>query len=96
MHNSIAEKNKNHGSCRMTGKAVFGHNLFSDMDPIEFQSKFLTGYHGPRHKSSDHVNDQEDDGTGSITTRHSYFRETAASSEEVPMSVHPDIQRKFM
>jgi hypothetical protein len=27
----------------MTGKAVFGHNLFSDMDPIEFQSIFSTG-----------------------------------------------------
>ena len=96
MHNSIAEKNKKHGPCRMTGRAVFGHNLFSDMDPIEFQSKFLTGYHGPRHKSSGgHVNDLEDDGTGTITTRHSYFRETAASPEEVPMSVHPDIQRKL-
>ena len=41
--NSIKEKNKKHGPCRMTGNAVFGHSLFSDIEPIEFQSIFSTG-----------------------------------------------------
>ena len=44
----ISEKNEKHGPCRMTGKAVFGHNIFSDLEPEEFQNKYLTGYRGPQ------------------------------------------------
>ncbi|KAL3802559.1 hypothetical protein ACHAW5_010952 [Stephanodiscus triporus] len=97
-HLRIAENNEKHGPCRMTGKAVFGHNLFSDLDPVEFQSKFLTGYHGPRH------DEESEDGRNanmkSMTiarpesSRRSYFRETDATPE-ASMKLHPDILRKL-
>lgn len=97
-HLRLKEKNEKHGPCRMTGKAVFGHNLFSDLDPEEFQSKFLTGYRGPRHHDShDHKNKRKKKG-GNGAKSHSHFRET---TEERPMpeasSVkrHPTIQRKL-
>lgn len=72
----------------MTGKAVFGHNLFSDLDPEEFQSKFLTGYRGPRH----HDHNQQ----GHKKKKKGHFRETTV--EEPPVASvkrHPDIQRKL-
>ena len=95
---SIAANNEKHGPCRMTGRSVFAHNLFSDLDPEEFQSKFLTGYRGPRHdeeyddvrsaKARSRLNARAD------TSRQSYFRETTATPE-APMKIHPDIQRKL-
>ena len=94
-YHSIKEKNEKHGPCRMTGNAVFGHNLFSDLEPEEFQSKFLSGYRGPRHTDHDrghHSSHKED-------TPRSYFRETRAEERLTPsdMSVkrHPSIQRKL-
>ena len=79
----------------MTGKAVFGHNIFSDLDPGEFEERFLTGYRGPR------AHDAQDE-----KTAHSHFREGAShpkarKSGEVyppPMASvkrHPNIQRKL-
>jgi hypothetical protein len=86
----------------MTGKAVFGHNLFSDLDPMEFRSKFLTGYLGPRHDGIEHGGDGRPaanaksgtSGARAGSSRRSYFRETAATPEDA-MKVHPDILRKL-
>lgn len=98
---SIKEKNERHGPCRMTGKAVFGHNLFSDLEPEEFQSRFLTGYRGPRHHGHDAHEKRKaarKDGGGGDVKSNSYFRETTAEGRPAsPRSVkrHPSIQRKL-
>eukprot|EP00579_Thalassiosira_antarctica_P009558 CAMPEP_0201910366 /NCGR_PEP_ID=MMETSP0903-20130614/1764_1 /ASSEMBLY_ACC=CAM_ASM_000552 /TAXON_ID=420261 /ORGANISM="Thalassiosira antarctica, Strain CCMP982" /LENGTH=1191 /DNA_ID=CAMNT_0048444987 /DNA_START=94 /DNA_END=3669 /DNA_ORIENTATION=- len=99
-HARLEEKNQKHGPCRMTGKAVFGHNMFSDLDPEEFQSRFLTGYRGPRgaHEHG-HGRKKKKGGNGS----HSYFRETTKrkTTEERPpppaasVKRHPSIRRKL-
>lgn len=47
-HKKTIEKNLVHGPCKMTKKPVFGSNHFKDLTPEEFQSKYLTGYTGPR------------------------------------------------
>ena len=84
----------------MTGKAVFGHNLFSDLEPEEFQNKFLTGYHGPRaehdHKRKNNHNKDMDG------HKQTYFRETRrkTTGERTPppassVKRHPTIQRKL-
>mmetsp|Transcript_31767 Transcript_31767/g.64187 ORF Transcript_31767/g.64187 Transcript_31767/m.64187 type:complete len:1004 (-) Transcript_31767:120-3131(-) len=50
-HKRIQKKNRMHGPCWLTGKAVFGHGPFSDLSPDEFREKYLTGYQGPKfHK----------------------------------------------
>jgi hypothetical protein len=82
----------------MTGRNVFAHNLFSDLDPEEFQSKFLTGYRGPRH-DEEYVDVRSADARSrsnarADSSRQSYFRETKATPE-APMNIHPDIQRKL-
>mmetsp|Transcript_12240 Transcript_12240/g.23988 ORF Transcript_12240/g.23988 Transcript_12240/m.23988 type:complete len:1209 (+) Transcript_12240:177-3803(+) len=94
-HFRITEKNHKHGPCRLTGKAVFGHNIFSDLDPEEFQQQFLTGYRGPRtHESVEKK------------SSHSYFRDNTSapkgrkSGEMYPPPLasikrHPTIQRKL-
>lgn len=86
----------------MTGKAVFGHNLFSDLAPEEFQSRFLTGYRGPRggHQNK---NGKDRNKNHKGTHSHAYFRETrrnTKSNERDPppaasVKRHPDIQRKL-
>lgn len=87
-HVSIKEKNLKHGPCSLTGKSVFGHNLFSDLEPEEFQSKFLTGYKGPRH---DH---HKKKGKGK-----SHFRDGAPEGHPAArapsVNRHPSIQRKL-
>ena len=105
VHNglSITEKNQKHGPCRMTGKAVFGHNIFSDLDPEEFQERFLTGYRGPRVH---HIGRA----TEGKRATHSHVRDAAVfrigmskgrkSGEVEPPPVasvkrHPRIQRKL-
>jgi len=96
-HFRIKQKNEKHGPCRMTGKAVFGHNLFSDLDPGEFQSKFLTGYRGPRHH--DHQHDHRKKKTKKVgvdSKSHSYFRENReAPPPPATVKRHPTIQRKL-
>lgn len=106
---SIAEKNEKHGPCRMTGKAVFGHNLFSDLDPEEFQSKFLTGYRGPRHHDPMGSNGIGSDEDGNISggsdafLRHSSFSEAKRVAESPSPLLpgaslakrHPSIQRQL-
>lgn len=47
-HIRTQRKNEKHGPCKMTGKSVFGSNHLKDLTPEEFQSKYLTGYKGPR------------------------------------------------
>jgi Papain family cysteine protease/Cathepsin propeptide inhibitor domain (I29) len=47
-HYKSEEKNDRHGPCKMTNKLVFGSNIFKDLTQDEFQSKFLTGYKGPK------------------------------------------------
>jgi hypothetical protein len=87
----------------MTGKAVFGHNLFSDLDPEEFQSKFLTGYRGPRHSSTSSSSSSSGGGSATIDAlQQSYFRDTKRVAES-PSPItgtslikrHPSIQRKL-
>jgi len=88
-HIRIKEKNLKHGPCRLSGKSVFGHNLFSDLEPEEFQSKFLTGYKGPRH---DHHKKGK-----------SHFRDGAPEGHLTPLAAgvapsvnrHPSVQRKL-
>jgi len=88
-HVRIKEKNLKHGPCRLSGKSVFGHNLFSDLEPEEFQSKFLTGYKGPRH---DHHKKGK-----------SHFRDGAPEGHLTPLAAgvapsvnrHPSVQRKL-
>ena len=90
-HVRIKEKNLKHGPCRLTGNSVFGHNLFSDLEPEEFQSKFLTGYKGPRH---DHHSKKKGK---------SHFRDGAPEGHLTPLAAgaapsvnrHPSIQRKL-
>ena len=89
----------------MTGKAVFGHNLFSDLDPEEFQSKFLTGYRGPRHHNDGHHDAHHDKNTeqnisDGVAKSHSYFRDTTSEERTSPLATtsvtrHPSIQRKL-
>lgn len=74
---------------------MFGHNIFSDLDPEEFQQQFLTGYRGPRtHEPVERK------------TPHSYFRDNTGvpkarkSGEMYPPPLasikrHPIIQRKL-
>ena len=50
-HERIKKKNKMHGPCRLTGKAVFGHGPFSDLSPSEFRETYLTGYNGQEKKA---------------------------------------------
>ena len=47
-HFRTQEKNDRHGPCKLTKTPVFGSNLFKDLSPEEFQSRYLTGYKGPR------------------------------------------------
>lgn len=47
-HHRTIDKNRKHGPCKLTGKAVFGSNHLMDLTHEEFQSQFLTGYTGPR------------------------------------------------
>jgi C1A family cysteine protease len=47
-HEKTQLKNERHGPCKMTKQPVFGSNLFKDLTPEEFQSRYLTGYHGPK------------------------------------------------
>lgn len=93
----------------MTGEAVFGHNLFSDLDPEEFQSKFLTGYRGPRHHDpmgSNGIGSDEDGSIGGGSDaflRHSSFSEAKRVAESpsplLPgaslVKRHPSIQRQL-
>lgn len=89
----------------MTGKAVFGHNLFSDLDPEEFQSKFLTGYRGPRHHNdvhhdAHHDKNKEQNISDGVAKSHSYFRDTTSEERTSPLATtsvtrHPSIQRKL-
>lgn len=47
-HFKTQEKNDRHGPCKKTNTPVFGSNMFKDLSPQEFQSRYLTGYKGPR------------------------------------------------
>jgi len=98
-HSRIQEKNQKHGPCRMTGKAVFGHNMFSDLDPEEFQSRFLTGYNGPRSGMNDHNHHGHKKKGGNSHFREStnVSRPKTTSTQERPPPVkrHPSIQRKL-
>lgn len=88
-HFRISEKNERHGPCKLTGKAVFGHNLFSDLDPEEFQDRYLTGYRGPRIDDSEGRPYSADKNVG---------RRFKLEEMEPPysaMTVHPTIQRKL-
>ena len=88
-HFRISEKNERHGPCKLTGKAVFGHNLFSDLDPEEFQDRYLTGYRGPRIDDSEGRPYSADKNVG---------RRYKLEEMEPPysaMTVHPTIQRKL-
>jgi hypothetical protein len=76
----------------MTGKAVFGHNLFSDLEPEEFQEQFLTGYRGPRvDEHKDRSSFVENASPRGVVRRY--------KSEEMEpphsVSVHSSIQRKL-
>jgi len=76
----------------MTGKAVFGHNIFSDLEPEEFQNKYLTGYRGPQvHDHEAKVFRMGQSSSRGITRRY--------KSEEMEppsfVSIHPSIQRKL-
>jgi hypothetical protein len=92
LRHSISEKNQNHGPCKMTGKAVFGHNLFSDLEPEEFQEQFLTGYRGPQvDEHKDRSSFVENASPRGVVRRY--------KSEEMEpphsVSVHSSIQRKL-
>ncbi|KAL9187065.1 hypothetical protein ACHAXT_010785 [Thalassiosira profunda] len=94
-HDRIRKKNEQHGPCKMTGKPVFGHNLFSDLDPEEFQGRFLTGYKGPKVHEHRTKNSH-----GHKRTKGAYFRESRRKAKEElsPPPVakrHPSIQRKL-
>jgi cathepsin F len=45
-HERTRHKNERHGPC-LTQQPVFSPNLFSDLEPNEFQKQYLTGYKGP-------------------------------------------------
>jgi len=98
-HLRTQEKNQKHGPCRMTGKAVFGHNMFSDLDPEEFQSKFLTGYRGPQagmHNHNHHGHKEKGDNSHFRETSYvSHRKMTAANEPPPPVKRHPSIQRKL-
>ena len=47
-HATTEEKNERHGPCKMTKEPVFGSNMFKDLTTQEFQSRYLTGYKGPK------------------------------------------------
>ena len=47
-HFRTEEKNERHGPCKLTNAPVFGSNVFKDLSPEEFQSRYLTGYKGPK------------------------------------------------
>eukprot|EP00804_Cyclotella_cryptica_P003726 CCRYP_008903-RB/>CCRYP_008903-RB protein AED:0.01 eAED:0.01 QI:201/1/1/1/1/0.66/3/894/1002 len=95
-HLRISDKNQKHGPCRMTGKAVFGHNMFSDLAPEEFQERFLNGYRGPQ------VHDHDDKSTPfnshqasrprGVTRR---YKKTGEMEPPKVMSIHHTIQRKL-
>lgn len=83
----------------MTGKAVFGHNLFSDLDPEEFQSRFLTGYHGPRAgvHNHNHSGHKKKGGNSHFRERKNVSQRKMAATKDRPPPVkrHPSIQRKL-
>lgn len=77
----------------MTGKAIFGHNLFSDLEPEEFQDRFLTGYRGPLVGDNDNREQGE-----SSDPRGGVRRYKSDEMEDYPpsVSVHPTVQRKLV
>ncbi|KAL7495439.1 hypothetical protein ACHAWT_003910 [Skeletonema menzelii] len=81
-HQRIQKKNRIHGPCRLTGKEVFGHGPFSDLTPVEFREKYLTGYHGPTSHKKHAKKLPSLQTTGQITP-------------PVFLKRHPNIQRKL-
>lgn len=92
----ISDKNKKHGPCQMTGKAVFGHNMFSDLEPEEFQERFLTGYRGPRVHDHDETpipsNAHQASRPRGVTRR---YKKSGEMEPPKVMSVHETIRRKL-
>lgn len=78
----------------MTGKAVFGHNLFSDLNPEEFQDKFLTGYRGPQVRDHENIPPKKEH---VAATSHSVTRRYKSEEMNPPaaLSIHSSIQRKL-
>lgn len=93
-HHRIQMKNRMHGPCRMTGKAVFGHGPFSDLSPDEFREKYLTGYHGPKfHKKNTKSAQASQTMRGTPPSQ-----ETEGHITPPPVASlkrHPNIQRKL-
>lgn len=87
-HHRIQKKNRVHGPCRLTGKAVFGHGPFSDLSPDEFREKYLTGYHGPKFQAKA---SQAMRGTPSSPETSGHMTPPPVAS----LKRHPDIQRKL-
>eukprot|EP00574_Skeletonema_japonicum_P000220 CAMPEP_0201740594 /NCGR_PEP_ID=MMETSP0593-20130828/46383_1 /ASSEMBLY_ACC=CAM_ASM_000672 /TAXON_ID=267983 /ORGANISM="Skeletonema japonicum, Strain CCMP2506" /LENGTH=689 /DNA_ID=CAMNT_0048234913 /DNA_START=428 /DNA_END=2497 /DNA_ORIENTATION=- len=93
-HHRIQTKNRMHGPCRLTGKAVFGHGPFSDLSPDEFREKYLTGYHGPKfHKKKAEAAQVSQSMRGTPPSQES-------TGQIIPPPVaslkrHPNIQRKL-
>ncbi|KAL7545979.1 hypothetical protein ACHAWF_009329 [Thalassiosira exigua] len=95
-HSRIKEKNQRHGPCRMTGKAVFGHNKFSDLEPEEFQARFLTGYRGPRAKAEQVLHGRNRH-SGVRASRREAASPAMGGERAPPPSArrHPEIQRRL-
>jgi hypothetical protein len=95
-HHRIQKKNKIHGPCRMTGKAVFGHGPFSDLSPDEFREKYLTGYHGPRF----HKQKTRGEAAQASKTMRGISPNRRTTGEITPPAIgsvtrHPSIQRRL-
>jgi C1A family cysteine protease len=90
-HHRIQKKNKIHGPCRMSGRAVFGHGPFSDLSPDEFREKYLTGYHRPRfHK------EKKQEATQASKTMRVISPNRRATGEIIgSVKRHPSIQRRL-
>jgi hypothetical protein len=76
----------------MTGKAVFGHNMFSDLEPEEFQDRFLTGYRGPQVHDQDDKPTSKEAGPLGVTRR---YKKSGHMEPPEDVTIHLAIQRKL-
>jgi hypothetical protein len=97
-HFGITEKNMKHGPCSLTGKAVFGHNVFSDLAPEEFQQRYLTGYHGPKAHVKENHSHTHQAAAGARGVSRGHKKNSDGEVDPPPLASvkrHPSIQRKL-
>lgn len=100
-HHETHKKNQRHGPCKLTKQNVFGSNLFKDLSPEEFKSRYLTGYKGPKTDELEMPMQQLKVGTKSrvhkITPGSGMVFDVENRGDwRTAAQRHPDVQKRYL